>query len=722
MSNDGTFFATTPKGIEPLLTEELKALGATGVTPGRGGVTFQGALTTAYRACLWSRTANRILLPLRSFPAPDPNTLYQGVRAIPWEEHLTPDGTLSVDFSATGSGITHTQFAAQKIKDAIVDHLRERYGRRPSVDRRHPNLRINGYLLNDVATISLDLSGDSLHRRGYRQGTVIAPLKENLAAALLLKADWPAIVSSGGPFLDPMCGSGTWPIEAALLAADIAPGLRREYWGFLGWLRHDPDSWAALVSEARQRRDQGITKTPPIIGYDQDADAIRAALVNATRAGVQELVHFERRELSRVQAPFSKVPGLLMANPPYGERLGEVRELESLYAQLGDLLQKHFPGWKAAVFTSNPELGKRMGLRAWRINSFYNGALACKLLRFSVEPGFFVDREKTDARIRELAPHTALAEGAKMFANRLSKNLHTLSRWAEREGISCYRLYDADIPEYAVAVDIYERWVHVQAYQAPRSIDPRRAQERLEQIMAVIPTVLGIPIDQVFLKERKCQKGSDQYQKHADTGRFFEVREGPARFLVNFTDYLDTGLFLDHRRTRQLIGNLAKDRRFLNLFGYTGTASVYAALGGAVSTTTVDISQTYLSWAQRNFNLNGIDSRHHSLVRADCLDWLDRSRDRYDLIFLDPPTFSNSKRMATSFDVQRDHVELIHQAVRTLDKGGILIFSNNYRDFKLDREGLAGLTIEDITRQTLPKDFERHPKIHRCWQITRAAE
>ncbi len=709
-------FATAPKGLEPLLAEELRNLDAAAVQIGRGGVAFQGTLATAYRACLWSRTANRILLPLAGFSAIDPDALYQGVYAIYWEQHLSPDGTLAVDFNGAGSQITNTQFGAQKVKDAIVDRLRERFGRRPSVERERPDLRINCYLHNDQATVYLDLSGDSLHRRGYREETVIAPLKENLAAALLLKAGWPAIAATGGPLLDPLCGSGTLPIEAALLAADSAPGLLRQYWGFLNWLQHDSVLWTALLEEARQRREQGLRKVPPIVGYDRDPRAIRAALANAGRAGVQSLIQFECRELNKVLPPRSEVPGLAITNPPYGERLGDIQELEPLYAQLGDWLKTHCQGWTAAVFTGNPDMGKRMGLRAHKINAFYNGALPCKLLNFAVEPPYFVDREAAEDR----ALQAALADGGEMLANRLRKNRHHLERWVRREGIQCYRLYDADIPEYALAIDLYGPWVHVQEYEAPAEVDPDKARQRLEQAMRVIPALLGVPKERVFLKVRRRQRGANQYQKQDSSGRCYEVQEGPGRFLVNFSDYLDTGLFLDHRPTRRLLGELAQGRRFLNLFAYTGTATVYAALGGAKSTTTVDLSPTYLDWARRNLELNGIRGRQHELIRADCLRWLEQCRERFDLIFLDPPTFSNSKRMEETFDVQRDHLELIRQAARRLEQGGVLIFSTNHRRFKLDREALTGLKVEDISQRTIPKDFERNPKIHQCWRIERA--
>jgi 23S rRNA (guanine2445-N2)-methyltransferase / 23S rRNA (guanine2069-N7)-methyltransferase len=306
-----------------------------------------------------------------------------------------------------------------------------------------------------------------------------------------------------------------------------------------------------------------------------------------------------------------------------------------------------------------------------------------------------------------------------MFANRLRKNLKNLGRWARQNGITCYRLYDADLPEYAVAVDLYEQWVHVQEYEAPATVDAKKAESRLREVLAVLPTVLEVPAENVFLKVRRRQKGTSQYEKFDQRGDFHEVGEGGCRFLVNFSDYLDTGLFLDHRPTRHLLRELAPGRRFLNLFAYTGAATVYAAAGGARSTTTVDMSQVYLDWARRNLALNGFSAPPHEFVRADCLEWLQRERRQFDLIFLDPPTFSTSKRMETTFDVQRDHVSLLQATAGLLAPDGVLIFSNNSRRFKMDREELPEFQVEEISRQTIPRDFERNPRIHNCWRIMR---
>jgi 23S rRNA (guanine2445-N2)-methyltransferase / 23S rRNA (guanine2069-N7)-methyltransferase len=279
-------------------------------------------------------------------------------------------------------------------------------------------------------------------------------------------------------------------------------------------------------------------------------------------------------------------------------------------------------------------------------------------------------------------------------------------------------VYDADLPEYAVAVDLYDGWAHVQEYAPPTTVDPVKARRRLREVMAVVPEVLGIPPMHAVLKVRRPQRGTDQYQKLQDQGRFLEVEEGGLRFLVNLTDYLDTGLFLDHRLTRRLIRELAPGRRFLNLFAYTGTATVYAAAGGAASTTTVDLSTTYLDWARRNLDLNGFTGPEHGFVRVDCLEWLEGGGNAYDLIFLDPPTFSNSKSMDGTLDVQRDHAGLIRAAMRRLAPAGVLIFSTNFRRFRLDQAVAEEFQVTDITRQTIPPDFARNPRIHSCFRIT----
>lgn len=724
-------FATTPKAMEGILAAEIEALGGRNVQQKMAGVAFQGDLTLAYRACLWLRTANRILLTLAGFRVNSQQDLYAGVASIDWSAHIGPDDSLAVTFSSRNSeAITHTHFGALKVKDAIVDQLRNRYGRRPNVDTDRPSIRVNVYLHGDSAQLSLDLSGESLHKRGIRDVSITAPIKENLAAAMLLRCGWPEMAARGCSLLDPMCGSGTLLLEGAMIAADYAPGLLRDYFGFLGWKQHDAGLWQTLHAEAARRRDAGLAKLPVIVGFDQDRRAVAVALQHLQNAGLQGRVHVERRDIATAAPAAAWPKGLIVCNPPYGERLGDEEQVAELYRRFGQVLKAGFTGWQLALIISNPELGFRLGIRSHKPITLYNGALECKLLRCDITAAAFFEPKarNREERLEQLVQPAATAAPveAEMFANRLRKNRKRLAGWLAQTGISCYRLYDADLPEYAVAVDVYQgeqTWVNVQEYESPKSIDADKADRRLAAIIAEIPRVLGIPSTQVFLKIRRKQKSTDQYEKLGAAGHFHVVQEGGCKFWVNFEDYLDTGLFLDHRPIRQLIQQQSAGKRFLNLFAYTGSASVHAIKGGAISSLTVDMSNTYLDWAKRNFQLNGA-SGDHRLLRADCPQWLAeqagrRDRPRFELIFLDPPTFSNSKKMADAFDIQTAHVELLRNACALLAENGVLYFSTNFRRFKLDAAALADLQIEDISAATVPVDFARDPKIHYCWRITR---
>lgn len=722
------FFATCPKGLEELLVSELADFGGTDVRQSVAGAAFCGTLGTALRACLWSRLANRVLLALSQFLAGDAAALYEGVMAVHWLDHIGPDGTLAVDFSGTSGTIAHTHFGAQKVKDAIVDQIRSKTGRRPSVDLAAPSLRVNVRLHRDEASVCVDLSGHSLHRRGYREPGGEAPLKENVAAAVLLRAGWPAIAAGGGPFLDPMCGSGTFLVEAALIAADIAPGLFGGAFGFETWAGHDGAAWRAIREEALSRREAGLARgLPPVLGYDADPHAVVRSRRSADRAGLARLVRVSTRELSHLEPPPGL--GLLAANPPYGERAGDASSLAFLYRHLGGRLRDRFAGWRAAVFTGDPDLGKTMGIRAAKRYAMYNGAIPCRLLLFRVEPEWFVNRPYAGAPgdAPEPAPPSpvpaapaapvALGPGGAMLANRLRKNLKSLGKWAAREGVSCYRLYDADMKEYAFSLDLYGDHAVVQEYAPPPEIDADRARDRLDEAVRAVGQVLGIPPDRLVLKRRERHRAGFQHGKLGDGGRFLEVGESGCRFLVNLADAIDTGLFLDQRPLRRMIRDAARGKRFLNLFCYTATATVLASAGGARNTTSVDLSRTHIDWARRNLALNGMGESLNRLVRADCSAWLEEGDDAFDLILLDPPTFSNSKGARRHLDVQRDHPALIRKAVRRLAPGGTLFFSCNFRRFRMDSGALRGLDVRDVTRASVDKDFQRDPRVHSCWEI-----
>jgi 23S rRNA (guanine2445-N2)-methyltransferase / 23S rRNA (guanine2069-N7)-methyltransferase len=709
-----TLFATCARGLEEVLAGELREVGGQRVRPARAGVSFAGGLEVAYAACLWSRTASRILMPIAKVPAGDAEALYEGAVAIAWEDHLSPDGTLAVDFATDPNpAFRNTMFGALKVKDAIVDRIRDRSGRRPSIDTRAPDLRVNVRVRSKVATLSLDLSGEALHRRGYREEGVQgeAPLKESLAAGTLLLAGWREIAGAGGALLDPMCGSGTLLTEGAWIAGDVAPGLLRSHWGFSGWLGHDAEVWAALLADADTRAEAGLAKLPPILGFDSDPRAIALAESNVARAGLRGRVILQVRDVSALAAPEGVAAGLAAVNPPYGERLGSADSALEVYRTLGDRLRTQLGGWRYAVLSGDDAHATALGLVPERTSALYNGAIRVRL----------------DVGMVPVPAASDVTGGVEAFRNRLRKNLRHLSKWARREGVTCWRVYDSDLPDFAVAVDLYDctdgvRRVVVSEYEAPPEIDPVAAGVRLTQAVAAIGDVLETSPSEVHLKVRRRQKGIAQYERLRATGIFHEVIEEGARLLVNLDDYIDTGLFLDHRITRSVVADLAAGDSLLNLFCYTGAATVRAAVAGAKSSVSVDLSNTYLEWARRNLALNSLSEDEHRLQRAEVFSYLEKatqSDERFGVVFCDPPSFSASNAMEGTLDVQRDHVRLIAAAAALLSPGGTLVFSTNLRRFKLDEGALAaaGLSVEDVSEKTIPPDFARDARVHRCFLL-----
>jgi 23S rRNA (guanine2445-N2)-methyltransferase / 23S rRNA (guanine2069-N7)-methyltransferase len=701
------FFATASRGTEEVLAGELRALGLAGVDVGRGGVAFGETLEHGYRACMWSRVASRILLPLTRFEAPDADALYQGVHAIEWNDHLGPEETLAVDAAGGRAPAGPGHFVALKTKDAIVDRIRQARGARPDVDTARPDVRINLHLDGPRVTVNLDFGGRGLHRRGIGRVGAAAPLKENLAAAVLHLAGWPGRTTD--PLLDPFCGSGTLLIEAAWIALDVAPGLLRRRIGAEGWRGHDPSSWQRIRAEAAARREAKATCALRIAGSDASADAVRAARDNLHRAGLSGQVRVRRRSLEEATPPWTD-PGLVITNPPYGERLGQAGELGPLYETLGDVLKQRFPGWVAWVLTGNPALGKRIGLKPASRHVLYNGPIESRLIEIPIGSAPAGGSQGPGWR-----RPSAEAAG---FAKRLRKNLQQIRPWAAREGLGCYRIYDADMPEYNLAVDWYDGGVRVEEYARPKKVRAEDAERHLRDALLVVPELLEVAPSEVVLRVRERRAPHEQHMARDHRRQFRRVQEGDLRFLVNLTDYLDTGLFLDDRLLRRWLRDRAEGRRFLNLFAYTCTASVAAAAGGARSTTSVDLSRTYLAWGRENFTLNGLSLSTHRFVRADVLQWLERGGDRlrYDLIFLAPPTHSRSKAMCGDFDVQRDHERLIRDVARLLAPGGQIVFTTNLRRFELTVEPGA-LQATELTDEITPPDFARRPRL-RAWRIS----
>ena len=725
-------FVTCPKGLQYILEAELKKMGVERLKATPSGVSADLDKPMLYRVLLWSRIANRVIIELASKKIVQADDVYDLAKSINWSEHFTQENTFSVEFLGTNKEINHTSFGALRIKDAI----RDKSGVRPNVSRDQPDIRISAHLYQDKLTLGLDLSGESLHRRGYRNLTGLAPLKENLAAGLLVLSGWGSRFDSDASFVDPMCGSGTLLIEAAMIACNKAPALEREVWGFDAWLQHDHRVWSALKSAAIDIYEQGKSAYQGrIVGFDADNKVIQRAWENIKKAGFEQLIHVEKKPLEGFVLFEKMSTGLLLTNPPYGARLGEVEGLKSLYQLLGQHFERHLLNWQAAIFTGNDTLGRSVGWRSYKQYKLLNGAIESQLLLFDLkaENRFKEAWQTPDQKIHSPGYwRITHAERAQMFKNRLLKNLRTTGKWANKHKISCYRLYDADMPEFSMAIDLYkdqnaQTWFHVQEYAAPKSVDKESSIERLREALAVLVGFaeenFQSPSNQISLKRREMQKGTKQYERQASSGDLLTVQEGKAKFYVNLKDYLDTGLFLDHRPIRKWVFEHAKAKRFLNLFSYTASVTVHAALGGAESSLSIDMSKTYLAWAKDNFELNGLNTQKHRCLQDDCTEWLKRESNKalntakYDLIFLDPPSFSNSKRMEGVLDIQRDHVGLIDAAMGLLAENGQLIFSNNLKKFKLDDDLANRYQIKNISKSSIDKDFERNTSIHQCWVL-----
>ena len=715
------FYVACAQGLEPLLREELAVLGLTTMTTTNGGVRVKGSLHAAQRVVLWSRIASRVLWPLHTFPCRDADALYAGIFAIAWPTHLEANHTLAVDAHVVQSTLRNTHFAALRVKDAVVDQMRSIYGERPSIDRHHADIRLHLVVHHQRATLSIDLSGGPMHRRGWRRSGHHAPLKETLAAAVVRMVAWSEVFHQGGGVVDPMCGSGTLLIEAALLAADVAPGLQRLQQSSedvalpTQWLGFDRRHWQLLIAQAQQRGQQGLAALPAVFwGIDCNAQAIEAAQANAQSAGVAEAIHFQIADLTTAFYPHLR-HGIVISNPPYNARLQADTDL---YRRLGHTLRQHLPYWRTGLLCGDAMLASATGLKAQHSYAVFNGPLKCCLI-----VGDHHQPESTSAPALAL-----LDDGAHMVCNRLRKNRRALSRWLNRSGTSCYRIYDADIPEYAAAVDVYQAatdsddlYFHIQEYTPPAHIPQTAVQRRRAALLAAVQSVFQVPSDKVALKQRQRQHHPEgqQYQRSGQGGPAVLVREHNALLQVNLLDYFDTGLFLDLRLLRARIAHEIPGRRLLNLFCYTGVASVQAALAGAATTTSVDLSATYLQWCADNFALNETTGPRHRLIQADVMAWLSAEHGAYDVIFCDPPTFSNSARSA-DFDIQRHHVKLLAMAIARLSADGVLYFSTHYRRFKLDSQAISAFAhCQEITKETRDLDFKRHVRIHRAWRLHR---
>ncbi|WP_413500028.1 bifunctional 23S rRNA (guanine(2069)-N(7))-methyltransferase RlmK/23S rRNA (guanine(2445)-N(2))-methyltransferase RlmL [Psychrobacter maritimus] len=739
---------TCADGLEAPLQTELTSFGIASEIKSTGRLAVTGTLRDLYTICLWSRVASRVLMLIKR---KNINTeydvaeqLYGLAKSVDWTEQFKLEQTFAIRLSVDKRVAVSQQFAMLRIKDAIADTFNEVYDSRPNVDSKNPDFSVFATVNDKQAELYLDLSGTSLHRRGYRVAMTEAPLKENLAAALLYSAGWHKKNEEGNAplynaLIDPMCGSGTFIIEALLMHCDYAVGIDKaaNQFGFYQWQHHDDALWQQMIDDAQTRFRDALAITneqpdtlPLILGFDADSGAILATEKNLIAAGLQDLLpllDLETRALNQLSSVLKPLVDdgrlsnpLVITNPPYGERLGDEEMIKPLYHALGLILQDSFAGIDidpmVGILAANVEQVDILPIKEPKTLRCHNGAITV-YFRYGTliagQTGNLVSRfEKREIEVEE----------GQDFINRLQKNLAKLKKLAKKDTVSNLRVYNADLPDFKVAVDLYGDYVHVQEYAPPKTIPPETAKKRFNLALMGIREVFGINREQIFIKTRARQSGNDQYSKQGNTekrGKFYVAREDGAYFYVNFTDYLDTGLFIDHRNMRARIKDNSRNKSVLNLFAYTCTASVHAALAGAKKVTSVDLSQNYLDWGKQNFVLNGLDvSRNkYQFVAADIFEWIKDNTEQFDIIFIDPPTFSNSKKFQGTFDVQRDHSALINRAMNRLTSDGVLYFSNNFTRFELDEQLTERYDIVDITQKTIGFDFDVKKPIHQSFEI-----
>ncbi len=728
--NDPSFdlIAACAFGLEAVVRRELESLGIEASIGESGRVHFTGTHETIGQANLWLRTADRILIRVAEFPAADFDALFESTKAIHWGDLVPPEGKFPVTGRSIKSMLTSVPACQRSVKRAIVDALKRDHGVQELAETG-AEYKIDVALLKDIATLTIDTTGRSLHRRGYRIHVSRAPLKETLAAAMVLLSFW----RRDKPLIDPFCGSGTIPIEAACIGRNIAPGLNREF-KFQSWPSFPGEIWDSLRADAQSAMLEPLEER--VLGSDIDGRILRAARDNAARAGVADDIHFQEKPLQETTS--KRRFGCLVTNPPYGQRLGEEHDLEYLYHSIPEVLRK-LPTWSHYFLTAYPGFERIVGRDADRRRKLYNGRIECTYYQFHGpkpvvnKPADLSSPEQSENTPPSEKPlvHASgpaafgelddkAAHQADLFSVRLKKRAKHLRRWPSRRGITCFRLYERDIPEIPLIVDRYEDYLHITEYERPHDRDPAQHANWLDLMAETAGLALDVPKQHVFFKRRSRQRGKTQHEKVAATNQRVEVHEGGLNFFVNLADYVDTGLFLDHRITRQLVRESAAGKSFLNLFAYTGAFTVYAAAGGAKQTVSVDLSRTYIEWAQANMRANGFSGDEHAFVVSDAQTFLRKhpAGEAYDVVVFDPPTFSNSKRTEADWNVQTDAIPLLLELLPLVRKGGVVYFSNNFRRFKFDPCQIPASEVHEISKQTVPEDF-RNRRIHRCWRIVR---
>ncbi len=724
--------ATCAFGLEAVVARELSALGYESQVTRPGSLLFEGDIDAICRTNVHLRVAERVLVRVATLPAADFDQLFEGTKALRWEDWIPSDGRFPVNGRSHKSQLHSVPAVQRSVKKAVAERLGEKYGTMLAETGAPYTIEVS--LRDDVATLTINTTGAGLHKRGYRRLTGGAPLRETLASALVLLSFW----NAERPFLDPFCGSGTIPIEAALIGRHLAPGLNRQF-AAEAWPQIPRQLWQAVRDAARDQIAPPLEQR--LIGTDSDAKSLQLARYHAEQAGVANDIHWQQRDFASLSS--KRQYGCLICHLPCGRRPDEQSATEQLY-QLFPQVLRRLPTWSHFILAAGSQFERIVGQCADRRRKLYNGRVACQYYQFhGPRPGEekktmspVATGEESDAvqpRNGHSPPVAAksnvtpvfggLTEAAyrqaEDFRNRLAKRVRHLRRWPKR-GITCYRLYERDVPAVPLVVDRYEDRLHIAEFDRPHERTPAEHADWLDLMAQSAADVVGVPQAHVHLKRRARQRRTAQYEKLDTSGETLIAHEGGLRFRVNLTDYIDTGLFLDHRITRAKIRDMSAGKQVLNLFGYTGAFTVYAAAGGAAATTTVDLSRNYLDWAQQNLELNGLNGPSHRFVRADVMAFVrDLHPDvHFDLAIVDPPTYSNSKRTSNDWDIQRDHVAMLNKIARHMADEGVIVFSTNFRKFQFALDQLAGLAAHEISKQTVPEDF-RNRRIHRCWLLQR---
>ena len=799
-------------GLEAIVKRELIALGYEPRVTQPGRISFEGDWSAVCKTNTWLRTADRVLVEVQQFDSPDFDALFETVKAFDWSQFIPADASFPVIGKSRHSTLTSVPAVQRSVKRALVESLKHFHGVN-ELPETGATYKVEIALLDDTATLTIDTTGPSLHKRGYRKLVAEAPLKETLAAALVDLSVW----NPERPLIDPFCGSGTIPIEAAMIGLKIAPGLHRQF-ACSDWEAIAKSNWQTTTEEANDLRRRDISLQ--LIGSDRDPEVLSLARFHVQKAGVSKQIQFQQMSFDETRS--QQEYGCIITNPPYGERLEDHQRLTGLYQSFPMIMQR-LPTWSLYLITNMPKFESLIHKEATRRRKLFNGRIECTYYQYlgprpprktdtvksetpatvpiaggiaepesvvpmqvevavetsttpmdepetkprsipveivgAPEPTFelgppvidvtspeqaidnvsTIDYEPaTPTTIEQPSDHAVQIsadpqplfgglrdkdhEQAQLFHNRLTKRAKHLRRWPTKRGITCFRLYERDIPEIPLIVDQYENNLHITEYERPHERDLARHVAWLDLMRQTAANAIDVPLANTHLKRRHKDRDNRQYEKVDSLGKLITVHEGGLKFLLNLSDYVDTGLFLDHRVTRGMVRDEAKDKDFLNLFAYTGSFSAYAAAGGARSTTTVDLSKNYLNWAQKNLEANGLEGEEHCMIDSDTIEFLHTAgqepKVEFDLVVVDPPTYSNSKRTTTDWDVQSRYIELLRLVENVTREDGVVYFSTNFRRFKFDEKEFRHFEIREISKQTVPEDF-RNRRIHRCWRMVK---